>query len=189
MLLNQNGSVSQSCILWECCTKPREKQTKQQRPLFTVMLHIHLWNIWWSYCYTCRIGYNTIQWALTYFSLVVSALLNVFEVRTEILFINVCLVWAGPGSLIMTEEWVVFRSAMKIDSHENKPMRNFHKEVEELQWNLKYLWGNKHTRINRHWGKNGTAMQPCMCFTSPVCSRSTCLVPWEETWQTKWEIW
>lgn len=31
-------------------------------------------------------------------------------------------------------------SAMKIDRHENKPVRNFNKEVEEVQWNLKYLW-------------------------------------------------
>lgn len=77
-------------------------------------------------------------------------------------------------SFILTEEWVVFHSAIKIGSHENKPMRNFYKEFEELQWNLKYLGGNKHTRINRHWGKNGTASQPCtLCALCPLSAAET----------------
>lgn len=46
------------------------------------------------------------------------------------------------NSLIMSEERVDFQ----FDSHGKK----LNKVVEELQWNLKYLGGNKHARINRH---------------------------------------
>lgn len=39
----------------------------------------------------------------------------------------------------MIEERVGCQANMKCDNHENKVMRNLHKVVEELQWNLKYL--------------------------------------------------
>lgn len=42
-------------------------------------------------------------------------------------------------------------SAMKPDCLEDDPMRNFHRAAGEVQWDLKYLLGNKHIPINRHW--------------------------------------